>query len=108
MNNTPVQHVLFGTCPKPFIQPFDKIQHQTISAMKKLKHENVKTHIVLLGDEEGIKEARELHQVVQVPNIRLNDEGTPIVSDLFEKLQKLGETAKDNVVCCFCKHRYYT
>ena len=73
---------LFST-PKPFTDPhIAMIQKNAIQSWKQLGEE---VEIVLVGEGLGVKEiAREL-KVRFIPEVRRNEQGTPLVSSIFEQ-----------------------
>ena len=71
--------VLFST-PKPFRDHIRTIQYNAIRSWTKLGPE---TSVLLLGDEEGCREAAGNIGVNHVSRIAKNEYGTPLVSDLF-------------------------
>ena len=39
--------------------------------------------VVLIGDESGIKETADILDVQHIPNVQVNDLGTPLISSIF-------------------------
>ncbi len=76
------------TTPKPFKDEINIIQRNAILSWKKLRPE---PEIILLGDDEGVKEVAKEFNVLHVSEIKKNDFGTPLVSDIFEKAQKIAK-----------------
>jgi len=80
---------LFST-PKPFTGPYiAMIQKNAIQSWKELGDE---VEVVLVGEEEGVKEmARELNVHV-IPKVHRNAQGTPLVSSIFELARNLNSS----------------
>jgi hypothetical protein len=76
---------IFSTC-KPFRDHFAIIQRNAITSWTLLRP---KPEIILFGDEEGVAEICQELGLRHVPEIARNEFGTPLVSDLFEKAQRL-------------------
>lgn len=80
--------------PKPFSKDICIIQTNSIKSWLKA---NPNGKIILFGDEPGIKEVTSSDQrITQVTQIQKNKNGTPIVSDIFVKAQRL---AKGELIC---------
>jgi hypothetical protein len=76
-----VQMTIF-TAPKPFTNPhIATIQRNAILSWKQL---GKSVDIVLLGNDPGIAEAAVALYVHHIPEVRCNDQGTPIISSMFE------------------------
>lgn len=75
------------TNPRPFKEPFDRIQRNAISSWL---HLNPQCEILLCEDEEGTTKnvARELG-VGYIPQVKTTEFGTPLISDVFQKAQEL-------------------
>lgn len=91
------------TCPKPFIGEFVDIQSNAIDSWKALNqvHPNVKVHIHLIGDEENIAKACEIHKVYHIASVKRNEYNTPLVSDLIKITQSL-TTNNPNTEKVYC------
>lgn len=70
------------TSPKPFTGPISQIQKNAIGSWLDL-HPAVE--ILLIGNEQGMAEAAEEFGVMHIPEIDRNDQGTPLISSVFEK-----------------------
>ena len=80
--------------PKPFQDHINIIQTNSI---KSWLVTNPIGEIILCGDEIGIKEmANTDHRITHLSNIKKNKNGTPFVSDVFEKIRQL---AKHLLIC---------
>lgn len=78
------------TCPKPFTNPHIAIiQRNALQSWKNLSDE---VEIVLLGEEEGLAEVSKELGLVHLPEIKRNDQNTPLVSSLFEEARKLNQS----------------
>jgi hypothetical protein len=72
--------------PKPFRGHINVIQRNAITSWTRL---SPRPEIILFGNEDGTARiARELG-LRHVPDVRCNEFGTPLLSDLFEKAQGL-------------------
>lgn len=82
------------TIPKAFTdEHISKIQINAIKSWKKL---NADIEIILLGNEEGIKEIAEKYNLVHVPDIEYSKFGTPFINSVFKKAR---EKAKYDILC---------
>ena len=79
--------------PKPFKGHFGLIQRNAISQWARLRP---RPEIILFGNEEGTAEIAQEFGLRHVSEIRRNQYGTPLLSDLFEKAQTL---AGCNTLC---------
>ena len=75
------------TNPRPFKEPFDRIQRNAISSWLQL---DPKCEILLCEDEEGTTKnvAKELG-VGYIPEGKTTEFGTPLINDVFKKAQEL-------------------
>lgn len=78
------------TLPKPFKGHINIIQRNAIKSWQKLGCE-----IILMGDDEGVKETAREFGLQHVGNIRKNQFGTPLLNSAFETAQKI---AKNNIL----------
>ena len=70
------------TAPKPFKDPhISLIQRNAIESWTNLGDE---VEVLMLGDEEGMAEVAAELGVRHIPDVRVNDHGTPLVSSLFD------------------------
>ena len=74
--------------PKPFHNEISIIQN---NAIRSWAHLNPACEVILFGDEEGIEEAAKESDVKHIREIRRNEYGTPILSDIFEKVQIISQ-----------------
>lgn len=72
--------------PKPFRGNIAVIQCNAIGSWVRL-HPSIE--VVLFGDEDGTKEVAKEFGIRHVPEITRNEFGTPLVSDLFDRAQRL-------------------
>lgn len=73
------------TAPKAFKGHFAIIQENAIASWTKLK---TRCEIILIGDEEGVFEIAQKYHLKYIPNVKISNRGTPLVSDLFYQAQK--------------------
>ena len=81
------------TVPKAFRNHIGVIQSNAIQSWVRL---SPSCDVILFGDEEGIAEAASRCKVQHVPEVLRNQYGTPLLNDLFEKVQNI---ATHNIVC---------
>lgn len=98
--------IILTTCPKPFIKSFVDIQTNAIDSWKALNQvtNDVKVHIYLIGNEENIAKAAQIHEINHIPNVKRNERGTPLVSDLFKITKSISLQNKGGgreIVYCF-------
>ncbi len=75
--------------PKPFTDPhINIIQRNAIESWTKL--DDVK--VILLGDEEGEAEAARDLSVLHLPNVDVNEKGTPLISSMLALAREHGNT----------------
>ena len=69
------------SAPKPFTNPhIALIQRNALHSWTLLPE----VEIILLGDEEGLAQAAREFNVKHIPNVRCNDNSTPLISSMFE------------------------
>ncbi len=85
--------ITFFTCPKAFVGHIGIIQKNAIRSWQYL---NRNCEIILLGDEEGVKEFAEENNCKYFPNIEKKD-GRPLISSIF----KHGQELASNPFCCW-------
>lgn len=78
---------LFST-PKPFSGLSGRIQENAIRSWKLLSPEN---EILLLGNDENIESAAGRLGVKRVPDIRVNEYGTPLLDDVFLRAEQVSQ-----------------
>jgi len=97
--------IILTSCPKPFVGPFVDIQSNAIDSWIALNHitTHIKVHIYLIGDEENIEKACEINKIHHIPDVRRNEYGTPLISDLFKITQsiEISSNRDSEKVYCF-------
>jgi len=78
--------------PKPFEGHIGMIQENAIKSW--LANDNAE--VILCGDEKGVEEMARKHKVRHIPNIEKNELGTPLLDDIFYKIQR---EAKGELIC---------
>jgi len=74
------------TCPKPFTDPHIRmIQRNAIQSWMQLEP---RPEILLMGDDEGVRETAEEFGLRYIPDIRKNEYGTPLVSSIWSEAEK--------------------
>jgi len=79
---------IFAT-PKKFEGHIGVIQRNAIASWTRM---NPRPEIILFGSDAGTAEIAAEFGIRHVPHIKTNEWGTPLVSDLFEQAEKLGQT----------------
>jgi hypothetical protein len=79
--------------PKPFKGHFGVIQRNAISQWARLQP---RPEVLLFGNEEGTAEIAQEFGVRNIPEVKRNRYGTPLLSDLFERVHVL---ASNNILC---------
>ena len=86
--------VTFFACPKPFTDPhIAMIQRNAIKSWTLLEP---RPEIILFGDETGTAEISEEMGLRHYGEVTRNEKGTPLISDLFEKAQRM---ASQDILC---------
>jgi hypothetical protein len=69
------------SAPKPFINPhIAMIQRNAIQSWTQLPD----VEVILLGEETGLAEATHEFGVKHIPNVKCNENGTPLISSMFQ------------------------
>lgn len=74
------------TIPKPFTGHFDLIQRNAVKSWLCLRPA---CEIILFGNDSGVAAVAQEFGIKHCPDIACNSYGTPLISDVFEKAQKL-------------------
>jgi hypothetical protein len=85
--------ITFFTCPKAFTGHIGVIQR---NAIRSWQYSNRGCEVILLGDEEGVKEFAEENNCKHFPGIEKKD-GRPLISSIF----KYGQELALNSFCCW-------
>jgi len=76
-----VSLITFFSAPKPFTDPhIDMIQRNAIKSWTLLED----VEVILLGNEAGIAEIAKELNIKHFPDVKLNENGTPLISSMFE------------------------
>jgi hypothetical protein len=74
------------SAPKPFTEPhINMIQRNAVQSWKRLGSD---VEVLLVGEENGMAEAAGELGVRCLPQVRRNEQGTPLVSDIFEQARR--------------------
>jgi hypothetical protein len=77
------------TAPKPFVDPhIDLIQHNAIRSWLQMGND---VEVFLMGDDLGIADAAHELQVKHVPDVKRNEQGTPLISSIFNRANDLSQ-----------------
>lgn len=82
------------TIPKAFRGHFAIIQENALASWTKIRPQ---CEIILFGDDNGVQHIAKKYRVKHIPDVKKNEEGTPILSDIFNKAQK----ASQNKILCY-------
>jgi hypothetical protein len=85
-SNSPTSPITIFATPKKFEGHICVIQSNAIQSWT---HMSPRPHVILFGTEAGTAEIARKFGLVHVPNIKCNQWGTPLVSDLFAQAEKL-------------------
>lgn len=78
------------TAPKPFTDShIDLIQRNAVRSWLQMRAD---VEVLLLGDEEGIAKTASELGVIHIANIKQNEQGTPLVSSIFENAYKVSQS----------------
>lgn len=81
------------SAPKPFTDPhIAMIQRNALHSWTLLPD----VEIILLGDEEGLSQAAKEFNVKHIPDVKCNDNGTPLISSMFELAR---ENSNSELLC---------
>lgn len=81
------------TVPKPFVGRVERLQNNAVTSWLALEPE---AQIILIGDEEGTDRAAARLGVEHAQEVERNEQGTPLVSDVFRQAESL---ARHPVLC---------
>jgi hypothetical protein len=82
-----MQILTLFACPKPFIGHDSIIQCNALDNWKALG-----LPVILLGDDSGVADAAKVYAFKHIPDIARTELGTPLLSDIFSKVQAAAET----------------
>lgn len=74
------------TAPKPFTGRIERLQNNAVTSWLAL---NPEAQIILVGDEEGTDRAAARLGVEHAQDVERNEQGTPLVSDVFRQAERL-------------------
>lgn len=102
---SPSKYLLIYCVPKPWTKEFAPIQQLAIESWKKLASidKNISVHITILGNEEGnVEYAKKLGVSIYPGELKLNEWGTPLVSDIFDIIANTTPLIADvDVISCY-------
>lgn len=81
------------TIPKPFIGLDDIHQRNAIQSWLAIRPE---CEVILCGNDQGVAEAAKEYGVVHIPDIPVNEFGTPYLDAAFQRAQQI---AKNDLIC---------
>ncbi|MBL1198698.1 MAG: hypothetical protein FWK04_06355 [Nostoc sp. GBBB01] len=84
----PEEPITIFTVPKAFKGHIAIIQENAIKSWKLLSPQ---PQIILFGNDEGIEEVSQKLDVIHVPNIQLNEYGTPLLDGIFRQAHELAK-----------------
>jgi hypothetical protein len=81
--------VTLFSAPKPFTDPhIALIQRNALHSWTLLPD----VEVILLGDEEGLSQAAKQFNVKHIPNVKCNDNATPLISSMFEMARQISQS----------------
>jgi hypothetical protein len=84
------------SAPKPFADPhIALIQRNAIQSWTLLPE----VEVILLGDEEGLAQTAGEFNVQHIPNVKCNENGTPLISSMFELARHAQERSHSDLLC---------
>src|SRR5574341_902621 len=84
------------SAPKPFTDPhIVMIQHNAIKSWTLLPD----VEVILLGEEIGLTEATRELGVAHIPNVKCNDNGTPLISSMFQLARDASQRSNSDLLC---------
>ncbi len=81
------------TTTKDFRGRFAQIQENAIESWTKLKP---RARIIILGKDYGVAKIAKKYKLKHIADIKTNEQGTPLLSDIFKKVRK---TASSDLLC---------
>jgi hypothetical protein len=75
--------------PKPFHGLAATVQHNALASWTRLGDD---VRLILFGDDEGVAEAAATYGATHVPDVTVNEYGTPLLDSVFARAQALAET----------------
>jgi hypothetical protein len=85
--------ITFFSAPKPFIDPhIATIQRNAIRSWTLLPD----VEVILLGEEDGLVDAARVLKVKHIPSVKRNENGTPLISSMFELAR---ENSEGDLLC---------
>ena len=87
--NSPTTPLTIFATPKKFEGHIGVIQRNAIESWTRM---SPRPHVILFGRDSGTSEIAGEFGLVHVPNIKCNQWGTPLVSDLFEQAEKVSRS----------------
>ncbi len=79
------------SCPKPFEGHIGDIQYNAINSWARLTKD---VEVILLGEDEGVPEIAEDLGLQHVPEIKTNENGTPLVGSIFEAAENAASSER--------------
>jgi hypothetical protein len=84
------------SAPKPFTNPhIAVIQRNAIKSWTLLPD----VQVILLGGETGLAEAARELGVKHIPNVKCNDNGTPLISSMFQLVRDASQRSHSDLLC---------
>jgi hypothetical protein len=84
------------SAPKPFTDPhIATIQRNAIKSWKLLPD----VEVILLGEETGLPEAARELGVKHIPSVKCNDNGTPLISSMFQLARDASQRSNSDLLC---------
>ncbi len=77
------------SCPKPFKNKIAILQKNAVLSWTQLRSESSKPEIILVGDDEGVKDVCNALGLKHLPNVKKNNMGVPLLSSIFSETEKI-------------------
>src|SRR5689334_24520544 len=91
-----VSLITLFSAPKPFTNPhIALIQRNAIKSWTLLPD----VEVILLGEETGLAEAARELGVKHIPNVKCNDNGTPLISSMFQLARDASQRSHSDLLC---------
>jgi len=91
-----VSLITLFSAPKPFTNPhIAMIQRNAIKSWTLLPD----VEVILLGEEVGLAEAGREPGVKHIPNVKCNENGTPLISSMFQIARDAGQRSHSDLLC---------
>jgi hypothetical protein len=88
--------ITFFSAPKPFTNPHIALIQRNAIKSWTLRPE---VEVILLGEETGLGEAAHELGVKHIPNVKCNENGTPLISSMFQLARDASQRSNSDLLC---------